>query len=65
MPTVMMLMAALSSPAGAPALPGCTPLVRHVAGQEVFCCTTVSGEQCCSPNLDGKGQPTGCDCRSN
>ncbi|TCP41878.1 hypothetical protein [Rhodovulum marinum] len=65
MTTVLMLIVALSSPAALSKPPACTPVIRNVAGQEIYCCTTVKGEQCCSPSLDNQGQPTGCDCRPN
>lgn len=64
MTTVLVMLAALSAPgAAAPANP-CTPLERKVAGQEIYCCTTVTRQQCCSPKLDDNDQPAGCDCHT-
>ncbi|TCO70783.1 hypothetical protein [Rhodovulum euryhalinum] len=63
MTTVLLLLAALSSPNPAAVAPPCPGTVHKVAGRETFCCTTVTGQQCCSPRLDDKGQPEGCDCR--
>ncbi|WP_132694544.1 hypothetical protein [Rhodovulum steppense] len=58
--TVLTMLVALVGPGVA--APPCAG-VERVAGREIYCCTTQAGQQCCSPELDEKGLPTGCDCR--
>ncbi|MCO8145593.1 hypothetical protein NHN26_10185 [Rhodovulum tesquicola] len=60
MMTFLTMLATLAIPA--PAAP-CPWPGQGVAGREIYCCTTQEGQQCCSPELDEKGLPTGCDCR--
>ncbi|MRH20034.1 hypothetical protein [Rhodovulum strictum] len=58
--TVLTMLATLATPVPAALCPWPG---QRVAGREIYCCTTPEGQQCCSPDLDEAGLPTGCTCR--